>query len=387
MHCNLFKIGKTSMTKYAKLLRIFWILLFAVTLLILFISQRTVPLMMDDTWYATVLTDETPLQSLADVFKAQVWHYLNWGGRSVAHTILQLLFLCCSTAVADVLNVIITVLLAWLLISLAGVRSLGSLVLCIGALHALNIDWLRSMYWQTGACNYLYTSVFVFGFLLLYFRALENKALPKGILVLAPVLGLLAGWSNENIGPAVWLLTLAVLYLYRKEKGKLPLWMLLGNAACLIGTLFLILAPGNSVRSAAVITRDVSGLWEAFLRCYYVSRGILSYVFLALLLTAIVWIVNCAILGNKPDKKDILLSAGAILSLGAMLLSPHYPERAGFGTMCMLIAVIFSQASQIVKTAKKDACTVAVTGVGLFLWLQGMYQLLEYIASDLGWIL
>ena len=70
-----------------------------------------------------------------------------------------------------------------------------------------------------------------------------------GITVWILPLGLIAGWSNENMGPTVWILSLVVMLLRRREQKKIPVWMYLGNISCLAGSILMIVAPGNFVRS------------------------------------------------------------------------------------------------------------------------------------------
>ena len=65
----------------------------------------------------------------------------------------------------------------------------------------------------------------------------------------ALTLGLLAGWSNENMGPAVWVMSLIVIVLGLREGRRAKPWMITGNIACLTGCVFCIAAPGNFVRS------------------------------------------------------------------------------------------------------------------------------------------
>ena len=69
--------------------------------------------MMDDEWYSTVLYADTPIRNLSDIIRAQIWHYFNWGGRSMAHALLQLILLA-GEHWADILNTGMTLLLGWL---------------------------------------------------------------------------------------------------------------------------------------------------------------------------------------------------------------------------------------------------------------------------------
>ena len=77
------------------------------------LGHRRIPFMMDDLWYATNLATDRPLQGLGDVMESQVWHFLNWGGRCVTHGILQLTLMCGELG-ADMLNMIATLVLGWM---------------------------------------------------------------------------------------------------------------------------------------------------------------------------------------------------------------------------------------------------------------------------------
>lgn len=369
---------------------IFWGILFVVGLVCIWKTQRAVPVMMDDEWYSTILFDETPLTSLKDIFQAQIWHYHNWGGRTVAHTIAQIIFLYLSEPVADVLNVVLIVLLAWMINAVMECHDrwqFAFVTLTVGFLHGLNANWKMSMYWQTGACNYLYTTVIILAFLWMYLRTAdeEKKDIPGSVLW-AALLGLLTGWTNENMGPAVWILTVLVMVDLKRRKRVVRLWMVIGSVFCLAGSILMIAAPGNIVRSTEVASNSYGILWRLFLRMYGVCKGAWEYLFPTILVTAVALLVNICVLGNRLNRKEFLLLVGAILSWGAMVLSPHYPDRAAFGTMCLLLCVLVSQATAILRTKDTRACKIAMAGIGGFLWLRGMYFLGEFLAISWGWI-
>lgn len=370
---------------------LFWCGLFLVTLGMVWTVQRAIPFMMDDEWYSTLLYSEEPLRSMGDIISAQIWHYFNWGGRSMTHTLLQMI-LCMGETFADICNTLAVFLLSFLISALAGKKkSLAFITITAGLLHGVNASWKMSMYWQAGACNYLYITIFILLFLMCYLKTLEDtpdvcQKSPAGIYLYILPLGLIVGWSNENMGPAVWLMTLGVM-LWRKRK-RLPVkpWMVLGNLACLAGSMLMILAPGNFVRAGEVASSQYGGLWQLFLRCYAECRGLLEYLFIVCLLTAFILFLNICILGEKPDRKEMTLLAGALLSWGAMVLSPHYPDRASFGTMVLLLCVLLSQTVKLMKLRPEKKVRCAVAAMGILLWLRGMYFLGEYLAIYWGWI-
>lgn len=421
-------------------------LLTGVSVLVMYMTHRHVPFMMDDLWYSTILSDESvPIASLWDIVRSQVWHYQNWGGRSITHGILQLTLLAGEQA-ANLLNVGMTLLLSWAACVVADEKKLpfffGGMAMMLG----LNANWKMSMFWQAGAANYLYITVVILIFVACYLRELsdgkerasdvgegrmsaaetvkqglasdagegrrpgreqtegknskgrwhrqtareggrqertERKNLPGILLWIAP-LGLLAGWSNENMGPAVWILSLAVILCTGKEKGRVPLWMILGNLFCLAGSAMVIAAPGNFVRSAQVPDREYGLLWRIFLRGYAESRAALEYLFPTLLILALVLIVGKGALKIEIGRRNRLLLFCALLSWGAMFLSPHYPDRAAFGTMLLLICVILSMTGKIIR--KRGDLSLPFWGLSLLVWLRGMYFCGEFLSICWGWI-
>ena len=374
-------------------------ILLGIFVLVIYMTHRNVPFMMDDLWYSTILSDDSiPITSLSDIIRSQIWHYLNWGGRSITHGILQLTLLAGEQA-ADLLNVGVTFLLAWIICLVAETRSLPAFFAAAAMPLGLNANWKMSMFWQAGAANYLYITVVILLFAFCYLReypdggerqGAENekteavkKNLPGIFLWILPV-GLAAGWSNENMGPAVWLLSLAVIADTAKTKKKVPLWMIFGNLSCLAGSITMIIAPGNTVRGAQAPDSGYGVLWRLFLRGYAESKAALEYLFPTLLTLLLVLLAGKFALKIEIGRKNLLLLLCALLSWGAMFLSPHYPDRAAFGTMALLICVILSMAGKIIR--EREDLFLPLAGVLILIWLRGMYFCGEFLAICWGWI-
>lgn len=360
-----------------------------VTLAVVYVVNRAIPFMMDDEWYSRKLFSEELLSSVGDIIEFQIWHYHNWGGRTITHTILQLTLMA-GENIADILNVVALVLLAGLICLLSGIRRTDrkwwAMLAAVSMIIGLNANWKMSMFWQAGAANYLYITIFILGFLYCYLRELPectSRHLPGITLWILP-LGLIAGWSNENMGPSVWGISLLVILLAIKEKKTVKPWMILGNLACLAGSVLMITAPGNFVRSAEVASNEYGVLWNCFLRCYAESKAALDYLFPVLLVFVAVLFLYKGIFGKAIGRKNGLLLVCALLSWGAMLLSPHYPDRATFGTMVLLICVILSMAKEILR--EKSRLDLWFFGGTVLIWLRGMYFLGEFMAISWGWI-
>ena len=362
------------------------VFLLLVSVAVMYINHKEVPFMMDDLWYSTMLFSEEPITSFADIVESQIWHYHNWGGRSITHGILQITLLI-GEQITDILNIVMLFALSAVICAIAGKKKLPYIFAAMSMLIGLNANWKMSMFWQAGAANYLYITVFILGFLHCYLRETEsNDALRKlpGITLWIVPLGLITGWSNENMGPAVWIITVIVMALCVKAKKKIPLWMILGSVSTLVGSILVVAAPGNFVRSEQVASNNYGVLWNIFLRCYAESRAALDYLFPTVLILGVMLIISKGILQIPIGKKNILLMVCALLSWGAMILSPHYPDRATFGTMVLLICTILSLVKDILQ--KRKDMNIWFFAVAVLIWLRGMYFLGEFLGMCWEWI-
>ena len=346
---------------------------------------------MDDLWYATNLVTGEPLHSLGDVWQSQVWHFLNWGGRSIAHGQLQILLMWGETA-ANIANMIALAALICLILKHASVAKTNISKLSLataGFLIILNINWYQTLFWESGACNYLYMTTWILLFLYPYMKALKSPEFrPKLIEAWIIPLGLIAGWSNENMGPTAFLATLAVIIITKKKTNKIIPWQIEGAASALIGSALCILAPGNSVRVIEAASTDTSKslLWRAFIRCYETTNGLLYYLAIPLLTLGILAYIYVAVLGKKLELTQMLFICMAIVSWGAMILSPHYPDRASFGSMVFLLIPIINILGEIMNTNSQDQNSKAQGLLCLLIWLIGIFRPIVYICQQLGWI-
>lgn len=368
--------------KKEKVTVILFALLCLITGVVIYLQHTLIPFMMDDIWYQTKLSSDEPISSFKDIIDSQIWHYNNWGGRSIAHGLLQLILLL-GEPVADVLNVIVTFVLAIIISKVADVKIQYGMFGALAMLFGFNPNWRMSMFWQSGAANYLYMSIFILLFLYCYIRENSEKRL-YGITFWIIPLGLFAGWSNENVGPTLWCISLIAIAIDIWKKKKVEPWMILGNISCFLGSVLMILAPGNYVRTNEAASNEYGFLWNLFLRSYSECKAALEYLFPLVLITILLAMICKGILQIKLGRTNSYLLLGALLSWGAMILSPHYPDRATFGTMVFLICAVLSMMKKIC-IEKENTHWWFVTGV-IFIWLGGMFYLGEDLALIWGWI-
>ena len=369
----------------------------ALLTILIFLAHRSVPFMMDDEWYATNLATGAQLQSLADVVEGQVWHYLNWGGRSITHGILQLTLMMGELG-ADILNVVMTLLLAYMICAVAKQKNMWHFLLALSMLICFNANVKMSMFWQSGLVNYIYSSVWILLFLFPYLRAADsavsrqtlgenglcgrtistgNKDLPGIVFWIVP-LGIMTGWSNENMGPACFVLAvLVILYYKNAQKKAVPLWMYLGAVTSFVGSVMVVVAPGNFVRSSAI---EEKGMLATIVeRCFSMFQAGIDFLFPVCMLIVLLLILYIKYFQEKLYPSQILLLVGMVLSYGAMILSPHYPDRATFGTMVLGIVLVHTLLAGILK--KCQAMKGYMNALQLCIWLYSMITLMDMMLN------
>lgn len=303
-----------------------------------FLLHQKIAFMMDDIWYGTNLVTNEPLRNFGDVVESQIWHFKNWGGRCVTHGILQLTLMMGEFG-ADVLNVVMTLLLAYMICVMAQKKNWKAYFMAFALLYAWNANVKMSMFWQSGAVNYVYSTVWILLFFYLFINEWQDgKEQYKLLKIFAPIIGVLAGWSNENMGPTCFLLALAtIVYCVRWKKEKIKAWMLMACMGAFVGSVLVVAAPGNFARSSVIEKKGLlETIWE---RIYSMLCAGTDYLFPMCLILVMIILIKCVCIKDRLKKHHIVLLISIILSYGAMVLSPHYPDRATFGTMVLGIVL------------------------------------------------
>ncbi|WP_439647456.1 DUF3329 domain-containing protein [Brucepastera parasyntrophica] len=211
------------------------------------------PMIADDYLYSFVYNTDERVSSISDIFYSQYRHYMEWGGRSVAHFLAQL-FLFLGKSFFNICNTIVyCIFICLVYFHICGTLADMKLWL-LSAIHILlwfSVPvWGQNFLWLTGSCNYLWTTTIILFFLMPFRKKSMDTSYSIHIIlsILFLVLGIITGWCNENAGAA----TLVILtgYSIRKifKKEKFALFEILGIIGFIIGFYFLLAAPGNYVR-------------------------------------------------------------------------------------------------------------------------------------------
>ena len=299
------------------------------------------PLISDDYTYRLIYPTREPLAGLGDLIRSQVSHYLQWGGRTIGIGLTQIfaslpkwIFNLCNAAVFC-LSVVCCAKLV------AGRRPLRPLPLLItaAALVHFNPCFGQVALWLCGSCVYLWPLTLCLLFLLPYRFALDGQFSGRAKAAAGMfLLGLLAGWGNENTsGMAVLAAALFTALLWFERK-RPPLWAVSGAAGCLAGFLLLMCAPGQWARMGAA-GQDPRGFLTVYAtRIMNATHSLLLYG--AWLLIAFGALYALALLTRPGRKAAALPALFCLLALAAnyaLILSPVYYTRSFFPVLAMLV--------------------------------------------------
>ena len=224
---------------------------------LMFALNYFMPLHRDDYDYSMIWHTGVHITTFPDVIDSLLRHYREHGGRMVSFFFLDTLLLA-GKVPFDIANALVFLLLVVLLAMHA--RRSTSFWQAPGLFAAAFVlAWLciphfaEVTIWKCGATVYLWSAVLGLLSLLPYNIGLrelgEGNHLRRRWAVLPMfLLGILGGWSIENLAVTVVMVTSgASLYAWR-HYAFLPPWMAVGALGALMGLVGLVAAPGNYVR-------------------------------------------------------------------------------------------------------------------------------------------
>ena len=342
-----------------------------IMLLLIFISMLALnfltPLLADDYSYGLNLANKK-LTGIIDIYNYQIWHYFNWGGRTIAHTFAQTLLMF-PKAIFNIVNSIIYTCLVYLIylhgkLNRREKNSRNSYLIIL--IHL--ILWFiipvfgQSFIWLIGSCNYLWTTVIVVYFLLLFRKNEKENKWYKIIIMF--LIGILAGWTNENTSAGLIVILFSTLIIDKitTKKWNLTKTKVAGIVGSLIGFVLMICAPGNYVRNAAF--KD-----DTFIIIKFIKRAIditgNAEIYILPLIIAIIILISLKIYHKKKIEKEVTpFILGGFAATYSMVASPQFPERSWTGVIVYLIIALvilvydFEKIHRIYKFILVDLCII-----------------------------
>ncbi len=343
--------------------------------------------------YTPLTEDAVRVSSWRDLLLSQWSLYLTWGGRTLGQTLTQL-FLWLGKDIFNILNALVSVILiaeiCWCADKGRVSLDFKPVFACwvFFALWAFSFGFSTVFFWLTGACIYLWPTVFLLGFMIPYIKKYYYFDEPFGTTHLFALgmffLGLIAGWGNEN--SVCWIILIILIFLYsvRKAPGK-EAWMYTGLAGLLLGYALLMFAPGNVIRLHEGYKLSFLTLQGLKDNLYIFSITVTFQLFLWYFALKSLYKLKRMDLKKHGIKDDILLvKTLCIVSSGmtaVMLLSPFFPPRSSFpGTVQLIIAV--SILLRIQRTGGIVLLPVMtrkfLTGVGIFYFIMTATVTISY---------
>lgn len=371
-----------------------WILIIAISFGMLFVNCLVSPMYSDDLRYlckieyGQTLNDASiPLASICDVFESQYNHYFFVNGRTVAHLALQLgLYLLGRPLLIVIIPLIIIGLIFVILLTAAACRGEKKLsktgyCLAFSLIYLLNPTPEDTFFWITGFFNYTLTITIVLLFFLCVCKLVGNgesgsaaaaRSSGGGVTRAALMLlfGIIAGWTNENIGPSLALVLLFII-LYRKLYLRVssPAYLFTGLVGTIVGSGLLILAPGNFSRVSALSDKleTSNGLMGVVSRLYYMERAVFDYLFPAIAVLAAAVIVNRLFVKISAGMIADICIGWAVVSIAAMILSPSYPPRAAMGSLVLMIIPSLAHISCIQQHSRRASRYISLFAAFIFI--------------------
>lgn len=375
-------------------------ILFIVFFTLIFLLNRMYPLHSDDWMYSFVFYEEPVrfINGVGDIFISQYNHYLYWGGRNVVHIIDQFL-LYISPVKREIINSLAFVFFIWVIYK----TSLSKNKLSISAiLFAFFLVWIalptfpQTVIWITGSSNYLWGTLIVLFFLYFYIDYLYSEEMKnstiKNLLFLFG--GIIAGWTNENLVVAFLFILVVFFLILKANKIKIPQWSIWGFCGVCIGCVFMLVAPGNFIRSQetyVALGLDQKGFGDALI---FKARNIyLIYKYIPTVIGLIGAYILCLLIyifsQKNKDIKVLLISfiffAAAQISALAMIASPIFPVRASFCLHAfMIVAICTLYFNYSLDTVLKKSLNIIVITCLCIVFVStysSLYKFTEYLSG------
>lgn len=243
----------------------------------------------------------------------------------------------------------------------------------------------QTMFWRAGVGNYLFTTVLILLFIFPYYQWFQGRSFKK-ICYILPALSLIAGWSSENTSGGGILIVLLFMFTgFFLKKLPFNVWQFINLFSYLVGYLFLILAPGNSLRTASQMPTWwlKLSIFSHFKFGFVLVTKSLYHHYLLLIIVLFVLSVLSVYVIYKYGVKEFILPAiwliGGFSTIYALSLAPIGQDggRSFFGSTIFLIIallnllfIILSQLNW--KTRRIPA--VAILIFSLLLAVGGLYK-------------
>ena len=168
------------------------------------------------------------------------------------------------------------------------------------------------------------------------------------------ILGILAGWCNENTSGGAILVVLGYLYFIYKEKRPMKAWLFTGLGGAIFGLLMMVAAPGNAIRATYFDRSTWSFARKLYTGVFGITRTLYENSLQLFILTAI--LIALGIIFNQ-HKNWLRLSYVYILAglatIYVLSLSPtglNWGRSFFGGALYIIIAMLLEWPDKLSKS-------------------------------------
>lgn len=356
-----------------------------VMFLFMFLLNSFSPLVFDDYAYFVKTT------SIKTILADEYHQYMTWTGRSVVHVIFRL-FTKLPKVYFNLFNALMFVTMVYQMMAVASIskeemkKNIYLKALLIFALLWVFTPSFNDVYlWMAGSVNYLTAMVIMLAFVLFYHRytieAVVKKHNPYKIAGIF-LLGIIAGWCNENTSGGTLVIVLgytAIARLYKKK--KIEKWMVAGIIGNIIGYLFMVMAPGNDIRATYFDRSKLTFIWKIIDALPNIAGGLRENAMFPL--TIALALIVFSYLTHGPSIRNILSSLFYIiglLTIGVLAISPtaiNWSRSYFGGIIFILISLVMSLCELLLNFDKVNKLIFS----GILGYISVLFILLFFIGS------
>lgn len=217
-----------------------------------------------------------------------------------------------------------------------------------GLLWTFSPDFAQVYFWMAGTANYALVMVIMISYIFVFHQAVmkdetNHVQWPKAVGML--ILGVLAGWCNENTSGGVLLITFGYILIAHFFQGKqIKTWMITGLVGNVIGLAIMVSAPGNAIRAAyfphrnnlSLVWKIIDGMTTMFPSIQANGRYFLAIAFI--LLAYAIWQNGLRI----QEMISGLFLIGGLATIAVLLIAPAglYWSRSYYGGVFFIIVSI-----------------------------------------------
>ena len=192
----------------------------------------------------------------------------------------------------------------------------------------------QTTFWIVGSANYLWT-LFWASLYFAFFLYLLNKDSTVTVIqnILLFLSGIFAGLSNEAVGFSVVLFTIAMFFIYWKEK---RFSLIVGLLSSAIGYAFMIFAPGNysrlnfyefdGWRELSFVDKFLQFFWDRMPGAF--GDFYLVYLLFIFMLIAVLWIQNGKKIDDKAYTFSFIFMTLSVCTICMFVVSPYLAPRS-----------------------------------------------------------